>query len=488
MSFNSYIFIFLFLPLSLAGYFGMNKLKLYSPAKIFLILMSFWFYGYFNPSYLIIMLASIGLNYCLSYVMLKSTKEMVRKIALVTGLVFNIGILFHFKYYDFFVSNINSAIGTSFAMKNLVLPLGISFFTFQQLSYVIDSYKKEVPVYDIFDYSLFVTFFPQLVAGPIVLHNEVVPQFADKTKKKMNADNFAKGIMAFSFGLAKKVLIADTLGRIVNFGFADIASLDATNAFIVMLSYTLQLYFDFSGYCDMATGIGYMFNIELPMNFNSPYRATTILEFWDRWHLTLTRFFTKYVYIPLGGSRRGKIRTYINVFIVFLVSGIWHGANWTFIVWGILHGLFSVFTRIFKKVFDKIPKIINWIITFTFVNLTWVIFRAESLTQAGHFFSRLFSGIRGPVTDGLLQSIALPEITALNHFIFIDKGITNQFVLYFVTGLIIFAFIASIFFRNTNEKLKNFRPTLLYCLITAFLLAYSVISLSGISTFLYFNF
>ncbi len=488
MSFNSYIFIFLFLPLSLAGYFGLNLVKQYSLAKIFLILMSFWFYGYFNPSYLIIMLASISLNYCLSFLMLKSRKEMVRKLSLAAGLAFNIGVLFIFKYYDFFVSNVNSLIGTDFAMKNLVLPLGISFFTFQQLSYVIDSYQKTVPVYDIFDYSLFVTFFPQLVAGPIVLHSEVVPQFADKTKKKMNADNFAKGMMAFSFGLAKKVLIADTLGRIVNFGFADIASLDATNAFIVMLCYTLQLYFDFSGYCDMATGIGCMFNINLPMNFNSPYRAATILEFWDRWHLTLTRFFTKYVYIPLGGNRKGKVRTYINVFIVFLVSGIWHGANWTFIVWGMLHGIFSIFTRMFKKAFDKIPRIINWFVTFTFVNLTWVIFRAESLTQAKEFFSRLFCGIRGPVTDGLLQSIALPEITALNHFVILENNITDSFVLYFVIGLIIFAFVASIFFKNTNEKLKTFRPTLLYCIITAFLLAYSVISLSGISTFLYFNF
>lgn len=488
MSFNSYIFIFLFLPMSLAGYFGLNKIKQYSLAKIFLILMSFWFYGYFNPSYLIIMLASIGLNYCLSYLMLKSKKDIIRKLSLATGIIFNIGVLFIFKYYDFFVTNLNAVAGTDFALKHLVLPLGISFFTFQQLSYVIDSYQKTVPVYDIFDYSLFVTFFPQLVAGPIVLHSEVVPQFADKTKKKLNADNFAKGMMAFSFGLAKKVLIADTLGRIVNFGFADIASLDATNAFIVMLSYTLQLYFDFSGYCDMATGIGCMFNIELPMNFNSPYRATTILEFWDRWHLTLTRFFTRYVYIPLGGSRRGKVRTYINVFIVFLVSGIWHGANWTFIVWGICHGLFSVFTRIFKKVFDKIPKIINWIITFTFVNLTWVIFRAESLFQVKEFYSRLFSGIRGPVTDGLLQSIDLPEITALNHFVILENNITDQFVLYFVIGLIVFSLIASIFFKNTNEKLKTFKPTLLYCIITAFLLVYSVISLSGISTFLYFNF
>ena len=210
---------------------------------------------------------------------------------------------------------------------------------------------------------MFVTFFPQLVAGPIVLHSEIVPQFADKKKKKLNADNFAKGIMAFSFGLAKKVLIADTLGKVVNWGYLDVGALDRTNAIIVILCYTLQIYFDFSGYCDMATGIGKMFNIDLPMNFNSPYRAVTILDFWNRWHMTLTRFFTRYVYIPLGGNRKGKLRTYINVFIVFTVSGIWHGANWTFIVWGMVHGLFNIFTRIFKKYIDKLPKFINWFIS-----------------------------------------------------------------------------------------------------------------------------
>ena len=485
MSFNSYIFIFLFLPLSLAGYFGLNKIKQYSLAKIFLILMSFWFYGYFNPSYLIIMLASIGLNYCLSYLMLKSNKDIIRKLSLTAGLTFNIGVLFIFKYYDFFVTNLNAVAGTDFALKHLVLPLGISFFTFQQLSYVIDSYQKTVPVYNIFDYSLFVTFFPQLVAGPIVLHSEVIPQFADTTKKKMNADNFAKGMMAFSFGLAKKVLIADTLGRIVNFGFSNLSGLNSITTITVMLSYTLQLYFDFSGYCDMATGIGCMFNIDLPMNFNSPYRATTILEFWDRWHLTLTRFFTRYVYIPLGGSRRGKVRTYINVFIVFLVSGIWHGANWTFIVWGICHGLFSVFTRMFKKVFDKIPRIINWIITFTFVNLTWVIFRAESLVQAIDFWHILFNGTWGPISLGVSEHMDLPEIYLI-HKLLLTR--TDQFMYWFAIAFLIFAFVASIFMKNTNEKIKTFKPNVITAIVTAILLAYSIVSLSGVSTFLYFNF
>ena len=485
MLFNSYIFVFLFLPLSLAGYFGLNKFRLYSLAKIFLIGMSFWFYGYFNPWYLVIMVGSIVVNYVLSYTMLTCKSKYPRVAMFWAGILFNIGILFYFKYYDFFISNINAAFGTDFNLNNLVLPLGISFFTFQQLSYVIDSYKKEVPKYSFFDYSLFVTFFPQLVAGPIVLHSEIVPQFADKKKKKLNADNFAKGIMAFSFGLAKKVLIADTLGKVVNWGYLDVGALDRTNAIIVILCYTLQIYFDFSGYCDMATGIGKMFNIDLPMNFNSPYRAVTILDFWNRWHMTLTRFFTRYVYIPLGGNRKGKLRTYINVFIVFTVSGIWHGANWTFIVWGMVHGLFNIFTRIFKKYIDKLPKLINWFITFTFVNLSWVIFRADNLEVAISLVDRVKNGVWGPISVGVGDYMALPEIKLLNRFLL---PYTDQTLTWFAVGIIAFALFASIFMKNTNERLDKFKPNIRTAIVSAILLAYSIVSLSGISTFLYFNF
>lgn len=207
--------------------------------------------------------------------------------------------------------------------------------------------------YSFLNYVLFVTFFPKIIQGPIALHYEIIPQFDDEKNRKINSENMAKGIMAFAFGLAKKVLIADLFGNVANIGFENVAELNTLTALITMFAYTIQIYFDFSGYCDMATGIALMFNIKLPMNFNSPYKATTITDFWKRWHITLTRFFTQYVYIPLGGNRKGKIRTYINVLIIFLLSGIWHGANYTFIVWGILHGVGSVITRIFK---DRIEK------------------------------------------------------------------------------------------------------------------------------------
>ncbi len=485
MLFNSYIFVFLFLPLSLAGYFGLNKFRLYSLAKVFLIGMSFWFYGYFNPSYIVIMAGSICVNYILSYGMLTLNSKNLRKILFALGLIFNIGILFYFKYYDFFISNVNIIFKTDFNLMHLVLPLGISFFTFQQLSYVIDSYKKTVPKYNFFDYALFVTYFPQLIAGPIVLHSEVVPQFADLSGKKLNADNFAAGVMAFSFGMAKKVLIADTLGKIVGWGFADVWGLDSTNAIIVMLCYTLQIYFDFSGYCDMATGIAKMFNINLPMNFNSPYKAVTILDFWDRWHMTLTRFFTYYIYIPLGGNRKGKYRTYLNVFIVFLVSGIWHGANWTFIVWGLVHGIFNIFTRIFKKYFDMLPKIVNWFITFAFVNFAWVIFRADSLTQVKEFFGRIVKGGWGPVYQGLIDSVALPEFDFINFYL---ENRIPDIKLILIMGVIIFAMSASVFMKNTNERLKTFNPNFVNAVVVAFMLFYGIISLGGVSEFLYFNF
>lgn len=312
MLFNSYIFVLAFLPITLLGYYGFNKIPYRGNtiAKAWLLVASLFFYGYFNWSYLAIIVVSILVNYALSQIMLRAEKTNARKIAFALGLILNIGCLFYYKYYDFFISNINAAFKTSFALTNVILPLGISFFTFQQLSYVIDSYKIKVPQYNILDYSLFVTFFPQLIAGPIVLHNEIVPQFADKANQRFSYDSFGKGIYAFSIGLAKKVLLADTFGVIANWGFGNIETLGTINALIVMLAYTLQIYLDFSGYSDMAIGLGYMFNIELPMNFNSPYKAITVVDFWKRWHMTLTRFFTTYIYIPLGGSRGGIGRHY----------------------------------------------------------------------------------------------------------------------------------------------------------------------------------
>lgn len=334
MLFNSYIFVLCFLPVCITGWFALNHIKKFVLAELFLLGMSLWFYGFFNMDYLYIIIISMLFNYAVYKVLLRYDSWYVRNTALVVAVFFNIGLLFYFKYYDFFVENINYVFRSDFTLHYLVLPLGISFFTFQQLSFIIDTYKKEVGNYNFLTYALFVTYFPQLIAGPIVTHDELVPQFADESRKALNWSNLSRGFYLFVLGLAKKVLIADTFGNAANWGFANISELDSVNAVLVMLSYTIQIYFDFSGYSDMAIGIAKMMNIDLPINFNSPYKSLTITEFWDRWHITLTRFFTKYIYIPLGGSRKGKIRAYINTIIIFLISGLWHGANWTFIVWG----------------------------------------------------------------------------------------------------------------------------------------------------------
>ena len=230
----------------------------------------------------------------------------------------NLGIIGYFKYMDFFIENVNAVAGTDWPLKHIMLPLGISFFTFQQISFIVDTYRGQVPRYDFLTYACYVTFFPQLVAGPIVTHDELVPQLLDTSKKKIDWDNMAKGFYIFAMGLGKKVLIADVFGGAVNLGYGNIATLQATNAIVVMFAYSIQLYFDFSGYCDMAIGLGKMLNIDLPLNFDSPYKSLNLADFWNRWHMTLGRFFTRYVYIPLGGNRKGNMRTYFNIFIVFL--------------------------------------------------------------------------------------------------------------------------------------------------------------------------
>lgn len=491
MLFNSYIFVLAFLPIVLIGYFGLNHFHKYGAAKVFLILASLFFYGYFNWWYLLIIVSSVGFNYLFSQLMLNDkTKDGVRKVIFATALTLNIGSLFFFKYYDFFISNVNALFKTDWPLLHIILPLGISFFTFQQLSYVIDSYKrdKNIKQYNFLDYALFVTYFPQLIAGPIVTHDEMVPQFADISKKKFNYDNFAKGLYAFALGMGKKVIIADSFGLLVDAGFADVSKLGTVNALLVMLAYTFQIYFDFSGYCDMATGIGKMMNIDITMNFNSPYKAININDFWKRWHITLTRFFTRYVYIPLGGNRKGTVRTYVNIMIVFLVSGIWHGANWTFIAWGLLHGIALVLTRvldkatgIYSKHNSKAVNAISWIITFAFVNLAWVIFRADSSAQAVEFFEQLvnFTGIK-PDMD-LLSAMYIGGFQLIGKFI-------PKLDLIVPIGMFVFAFIASVLMKNTNQRISAFKPTYTKVLLTSGMLFWCIMSFAGVSTFLYWNF
>ena len=485
MLFNSYIFVFLFLPAALAGYYIGNHLRMYRWADIFLIGISLWFYGYFNPSYLVIICGSIVLNYGLSKCV-GGIKSRLKKQVLILGICINIVVIFYFKYYDFFIENINFIFRKSFQLKNVMLPLGISFFTFQQISYLVDSYNGQTRDYTFVEYALFVVFFPQLVAGPIVLHKEMIPQFRDRGNRRFIPQNFSKALYLFAIGLFKKVILADTFGRAVTWGFGIIETLSSMEALLVSFSYTFQLYFDFSGYCDMAVGIGAMFNIELPQNFNSPYKAASITEFWDRWHMSLTRFLRTYIYIPLGGNRKGKIRTYGNVMIVYLISGIWHGANWTFLLWGMLHGLFCCLNRIFKDAWEKLGKVTQWAVTFMLVNMLWVLFRAESLASAQMFLLKLGSFSDFTIRENLYEVFDLEELLFLEKslpiFHYLHSEITSFHLWLFVFG----AFFIVLNFQNSKEK--EFRPTVRNSLLTILFLLWSVTSFAGISAFLYFDF
>ncbi|MCM1385707.1 MAG: MBOAT family protein [Bacillus sp. (in: Bacteria)] len=446
--------------------------------------MSLWFYAYFHTAYLFIIISSILFNYGIYLILQNASKANVRKIALVAGIAINIGILMYYKYMDFFILNINKVFHKEYALWKILLPLGISFFTFQQISFIVDTYKKEVDDYNLLYYASFVTFFPQLIAGPIVTHDELVVQFLDEKRKSIDWEYMAQGIYIFALGLAKKVLLADTFGNAVNWGYEHLIMLDSTNALVVMLAYTIQIYFDFSGYCDMAIGIGRMFHIDLPINFHSPYKAVMITEFWERWHITLTRFFTKYVYIPLGGSRRGRSRTYINTLIVFLASGFWHGASWSFVFWGMCHGIFMIITRRFHKFFERLHPALSWFITFGFVNVMWVFFRADSFSEALRFLKIMASCSFGAIDENILSCFNLPEIT-----FFLQKMPIESIYPYFtITIFFVLSMAVILGCKNAYEKMNEFKPSAFRVAASAFLMLLCICSFSGISTFLYFNF
>lgn len=489
MLFNSYIFIFVFLPITLIGYFVCNRWGKYRLANIFLIGMSLWFYGYFNITYLPIIGGSILVNYFFSRTISNLTiAKKWRTILMIVGVTANIAVIFYFKYFDFFLENVNTIFHRNFELKNIVLPLGISFFTFQQVSYLVDSYRtQETRDYGFIEYTLFVLFFPQLIAGPIVLHKEMIPQFRDEQNKRFQSENFARGMYIFAIGLFKKVLMADTFSKAVSLGYSNVENLTSLEALIVSFSYTFQIYFDFSGYCDMAIGISSMFNISLPQNFNSPYKATSIIDFWNRWHMSLTRFLREYVYFPLGGNRKGRVRTYINILIVFLVSGIWHGANWTFIVWGMLHGVAQCLNRVFKNVWAKIGVVTQWFMTFMFVNIAWVVFRARDLKEAALFLKRMILLDSFGIRRDLWARYEWIEIKYLATHVLRPLGYVEGII----DGLYMWILLFVSFFIVLNVKNSSeiaFRPTMGRSIATIIMIVWSIMSFAGVSEFLYFNF
>lgn len=465
MLFNSYVFIFAFFPVTVTGYFLLNRFRLTYAAKVWLALASLVFYGWWDVKYVPLILASIGFNYLVGRLLQAASEPQSRlhhrkKLLLTLGIIGNLLLLGYYKYADFLLENVNALTGSAVPLLQLVLPLGISFFTFTQIAFLVDAYKGKAKEYNIVNYILFVTFYPHLIAGPILHHGEMMPQFDRPRAKLWNWKNAAVGAYVFCIGLFKKVVIADTFAEFANDGFREAHTF--VDSWVASLSYTFQLYFDFSGYTDMAIGIALLFNIRLPQNFNSPYKALSIQDFWRRWHMTLSRWLRDYLYIPLGGNRKGEFKTLRNLMLTFVIGGIWHGAGWTFLFWGFLHGAAQIVHRLWTKWARPMPMWLAWFITFMFINVTWVFFRAESWTQA----TRILKGMAG------MNGIVLGE--ARGH-------------LFAIAMIAVFLPIV-LFTRNSSERERDFRPGWKVGIAMAVLFIISLMYFNRITEFLYFNF
>jgi len=513
MLFNSYIFIFLFLPITVIVFYLLGKYARLNAAIIWLFVASMFFYGWWNPIYLWLIVVSIVFNYVLGlflYKLRENVNKHLAKMMLIIGVIANLSLLGYYKYANFFVENTNEYLGTDIQLAPIILPIAISFFTFQQIAYLVDAYRGETEEYNFIHYCLFVTFFPQLIAGPIVHHKEMLPQFFASKKIDLKVENIIVGLAIFSIGLFKKVVIADNIALYATPAFAAAdqgVALSFIEAWGASLSYTFQLYFDFSGYADMAIGAARMFGIKLPLNFNSPYKANSIIDFWRRWHMTLSRFLRDYVYIPLGGNRNGKYRKHLNMLATMFLGGLWHGAGWTFVCWGILHGLYLVINNIWRTFVPLDPKniyniIVMRVVTFVAIVVGWVLFRAETIDGA----MSILSGMAG------LNGLIIPEkyLGPLAPYAQ-NIGIETTKLIYFSGfGQILFLvalFVIVWFAPNTQEimseyssstsndsasekkQLKiNFRPTTVWAFIISILFVAGLLSLNSVSEFLYFQF
>lgn len=470
MLFNSYEFILVYLPVTLVLYYQLAKRMGNNTAKNFLIFASLCFYSYWDIRNLPILLTSILVNYLFGHFLSKKRS----KILLSTGVAFNLLFLAYFKYTDFILQNINNLMATSFELQNIVLPLGVSFFTFTQTAYLVDVYRGETKEYTKSDYLLFVTIFPHLIAGPILYHKDMIPQFSVADNYKVNYKNLTYGIVWFTIGLVKKVVIADKLAVWANSVFNSTDSLTMLDAWGGSLAYSLQLYFDFSGYSEMAIGLGLLFNYNLPLNFNLPYRACSIIDFWRRWHMTLSAFLKNYLYIPLGGNRGGHHMR--NILITMFLGGLWHGAGWTFIFWGVLHGIFIYINHLWRKTKIALPKFVNWFLTFNAVNFAWIFFRADSFQSAMNIVKTMFD----------VNKFVVPHSNGLGKYI---EAFRNGSEIILSTGnyatIIICLFIAMIVFDK--KRVEKVNPSI-SAIVLAIIFVYAFTKIGQISEFLYFQF
>jgi alginate O-acetyltransferase complex protein AlgI len=486
MPFNSYVFIFLFLPITLLIYFGLNKWKLLRVSILWLIFVSLVYYGWWNPKYVLLIVGSILSNYTIGTWLKRNrdTGQLKRKTLLIIGISGDLLLLGYFKYADFFISNFNYFSTFQIPLLHIALPIGISFFTFTQIAYLVDAHRGETEEYTFPIYAIFVSFFPYLLAGPIIHHREMTTQYRVLQNKVPDYRNITTGVYLFFIGLFKKVVIADSLARWVSNGFDNAATLTLMEAWATSLSYTLQLYFDFSGYTDMALGSAKMFNINLPINFNSPYRSLNIQEFWRRWHITLGRFVRDYIYIPIGGNRISEVRTLFNLMIAFFLIGLWHGAGWTFVFWGCLHGGALVIHRLWRKFRIKMPRFLAWLITFNFVNAAWIFFRANTFGDA----IKVLKGMIG------MSGVVLPVSLGERLKGFQDYGVKFGRWLENIGGnektllVIIIFLLLSLLYKNSNEMAERFKPNFSHLALTCTLAVTSILYLGRYSEFLYFRF
>lgn len=518
MLFNSYSFIFLFLPITLLGFHLIGRRGHHRIAISWLVGASLFFYGWWNPAYLGLILGSMLFNYAIGVAILSQTNKQA-KILLTAGIATNLALLGYFKYANFFVDNLNTLAGSSFTLETIILPLAISFFTFQQITYLVDAYRGETREYQFLHYALFVTFFPQLIAGPIVHHREMLPQFAKEALYRLKAEHLAAGITIFTLGLFKKVVLADGIAVYATpvFSAAEMGvALTFFEAWCGALAYTLQLYFDFSGYSDMAIGLARMFGVRLPLNFNSPYKATSIIDFWRRWHITLSRFLRDYLYIPLGGSRKGGVRRMSNLMVTMLLGGLWHGAGWTFVLWGGLHGIYLVINHAWRKLFpvDHTGWLRNgfgWMVTMLAVVVAWVPFRAESLGGAMQMLTAMMGGNGLSLPEQLIGRIGSVEALLVSQGAVFHGMFYNGIFGDSKAGLswIIVLILIATLLPNTQQWMRRYRPafetyrgeipklsqrwmqwrpTRFWSSITAALLVLAILSLNRVSEFLYFQF
>jgi D-alanyl-lipoteichoic acid acyltransferase DltB (MBOAT superfamily) len=499
MLFNSYLFVFVFLPVLLTGYYMIAYLerkpsKAAVLMKLWLTGMSLWFYASFGLQFLSLFLGSCGYEYLIFFLMQKADRrnaKSLRSALFAAGIIGNLALLLYFKYAGFFGDILSMVTGADFSFGNVLLPLAISFYTFQQISFLADAWKGEIRECSLIDYAVYITFFPKILQGPIVRFDEMKTQFDHMPAMRLKSESFYRALLLFTMGLAKKVLLADTLGKAADYGYTNLTTLTQPDAVIVAVSYALQLYFDFSGYCDMAQGVCRMMGLELPLNFNMPYQARNIMDFWKRWHITLTRFFTRYVYIPLGGSREGTFRLYRNIFLIFLLSGFWHGAGWTFIIWGLMHGILYMVTRMLqRKNVKPLPgragHVAGVLLTDLYVTAAWIFFRAESAADALQMYRNILQKPVLQITPDLADCFHLDEIwyvlkvTPVAQWKY-SGDICMWTVLAVAAGL-------SLFGKRADRAAGDCSMKCRWAFLAGILFVWSVLTFSNVSTFLYLNF